>query len=205
MLEQDFSTAVAKILNTLPNPHQTTASPSLIVISGLPGTGKSFLARKIAERLPCVIVESDAVRKTLFEKPTYVPDESIFVHRVAHAAIERLLSTGCHVICDATNLVEWHREKLYSIANKTNAKLVIVRTIAPESVIRERLDKRFSQRDPLDFSDADWDVHQMLKPELEPVRRPHLVVDTSGDMEAAVNKILRAIRVGAHGRAPLNS
>ncbi len=195
MLEQDFSAAVERILDTLPNTHQTMASPSLILISGLPGTGKSFLARKIAERLPCVIVESDFVRKTLFEKPTYVSDESAFVHRVAHAVIERLLSTGCHVICDATNLVEWHREKLYSIANKTHAKLVIVRTVAPESVIRARLEKRFSQRDPRDLSDAGWGVHQTLKPEFEPVRRPHLVVDTSGDIDAAVNKILRALRV----------
>lgn len=191
MIDADFSVAVAQIFNALSRTDQTTASPSLIIVSGLPGTGKSFLARKIAERLPCVIVESDFVRKTLFEKPTYAPDESTFVHRVAHAVTERLLGLGCHVICDATNLTEWHREKLYSIANRTNAKLVIIRTVAPESVIRERLAKRFSQRDPLDLSDADWAVYQMLKTELEPVRRPHLVVDTSGDMDAAVDKILR--------------
>lgn len=184
--------SVEKIHRALRITEETTAKPILIVITGLPGTGKSFLARRVAARLPCVIVESDWVRKTLTDhKPTYSGAESAHIHRVAHAVIERLLASGRRVIFDATNLAEWQREQLYRIGHATRATLVIVRTVAPEAVIRERLTRRLQNRDPLDISDADWDVHQLLRSELEPVRRPHLVVDTSGDLDQAVTKILR--------------
>ena len=46
-------------LNTLPQPQ---VAPPLIVVSGLPGTGKSFFCRKLAERLPFLILASDTMR-----------------------------------------------------------------------------------------------------------------------------------------------
>ncbi|MBI5304877.1 MAG: AAA family ATPase [Chloroflexi bacterium] len=185
--------AIAQIYRALPIT-ETTALPVLFVFSGLPGTGKSFLARSLAERLPSVIVQSDFVRKTLVGIPTYSAAESAFIHQVSHAVIARLLARGCRVISDATNLAEWHREKLYRVAADTHAQLVVVRTVAPDAVIRARLSQRIGERDPRDFSDADWNVYEMLQRELEPVRAPHLVVDTSGDLDAALAKILRAIR-----------
>lgn len=194
MSPEDFSAAVATVYRALPRTDQTTATPVLLLITGLPGTGKSFLARKIAERLPCTIVESDLIRKTLFPQPTYRGAESALVHRVAHVLIEQMLTAGYRVIYDATNLIEWHREKVYHLADRACARLVIICTIAPESVIRERLTQRFIARDPRDLSDANWDVFQALQSDQEPVRRPHLVVDTSGDIDAAVAKVLRAVR-----------
>jgi predicted kinase len=192
----DFDASVEKVFRALAITDQTTAAPVLLVISGLPGTGKSFLARRLAERLPCVIVESDFIRKTLAgdARPTYSGRESALVHRVAHAVIKRLLESGRRVIYDATTLAEWQREKLYHLADQTRCKLVIIRTIAPEEVARERLTWRRQNRDPHDLSDADWNVHQRMKAGLEPVRHPHLVVDTSGDIEQALTKILRAAR-----------
>ena len=42
-------------------------SPSLIMISGAPATGKTHLARRIAESLPVVVLEKDAIKETLFD------------------------------------------------------------------------------------------------------------------------------------------
>lgn len=192
MIPESLKDSGDRILQVLPLADRTCAEPTLFVISGLPGTGKSHLARRIAQRLPCVIVETDFVRKTLIRKPAYTGDESALVHRTARHVLERLLTRGYHAIYDATNLAEWHREKMYHLAAKTHARLVLIRTTAPEDVVRERLARRFDSRDPHDHSDADWDVHQMLKAEMEPLRRSHLVVDTSGDIDLAVDQIVRA-------------
>lgn len=195
MRKMDFDGGVESVYRALSPLQETTATPLLLLLSGLPGTGKSYLARKIAEELPCVIVESDMARKILTGgSPDYTPAESAFIHRVSRRVIDRLLSQGYRVIHDATNLAEWHREQVYRLTTRTHSKLLIVQTIAPEEVVRERLAQRFTNRDPRDLSDADWNVHEQLQTEHEPVRRPHLVVDTSGDIQETVRKILRAAR-----------
>jgi predicted kinase len=166
----------------------------LVILCGLPGTGKSFLARRLADQLPALIVESDLVRKQLFPQPDYSFEESRYTHRVAHLLIEDALQKGFNVISDATNLAEWHREALLRIAQRTHARFVIVQITAPGTVIQERLTRRRTDRAPHDHSDATWQVYEKLKPAFEPIAGPHLVIDTSGDLEAALAKIHRALK-----------
>ncbi len=186
--------AVATIESKLANTSDITAYPVLVMLSGLPGTGKSYLARKLCERVPFVVVESDFVRKTLFNPPTYSPRESALVHRVCHILIDRLLKKGLRVIFDATNLSEVHREYIYRLAERNNARLVIVQTVAPEEVVRARLEKRHTARDNHDLSDADWCVYWRMKHYQQPISRPHIVVDTSKDLEEEIQKILRVLQ-----------
>jgi len=177
------------ILGTLPQP---VARPRLIVISGLPGTGKSYLASVLAERLNYLVLASDRLRKALFPKPGYQPEESTRLFRAIHYLIEILLNRGISLILDATNLSEHNREYLYNIAGRTHTKLVIVQVEAPLETVRERLSTQASRS----ASDADWSVYEKMKSEVEKIRRHHIVVDTSQDIEPAIEKIVREAEGG---------
>ena len=175
-------------LRQLPEP---VAEPVFIVVSGLPGTGKSYFCSQLAERLPVIILESDALRKSLFSSPSYSSQESMHLFQVCHLLIERLLKKGISLIFDATNLSERYREHLYSIADRLDVKLVLVRVEAPPQVVYERLKAR--QENSESKSDADWTIYQRMKPSVQKIPRNHYAVDTSRDITPVLNKIVRQV------------
>ena len=176
-------------LRQLPEP---VVKPTLIVVSGLPGTGKSYFCSKLAERLLFIILESDALRKILFPSPTYSLQESSRLFRAIHHLIEELLKKGMPLILDATNLSERNRERLYNIADRLNAKLILVRVEASPDVVYERLKAR-SEGMPQGNSDADWAVFQRMKHTVQKIRRNHYAVDTSRDITPVLDKIVREV------------
>ena len=178
-------------LEDLPLPQ---VEPPFVVVSGLPGTGKSFFCRKLAERLSFVILASDALRKLLFPSPAYDESENRRFFPACHALIEELLKRGIPIIFDATNLLEGHREHLYHIADKMGAKLILVGVEAPPEVARQRLLAREKGMDPQDDSQAGWGVYQKMKPRKEKISRNYFVVDTSRDVTPAIDKIVRVIK-----------
>ena len=173
-------------LGQLPEP---MAEPSFIAVSGLPGTGKSYFCSKLAGKLPFIILESDALRKALFPRPSYSQPEGSRLFRAIHVLIERLLKKGIPIILDATNLSERYREHLYSIADRLNVRLILVRVEAPPEAVHERLKNR--PGDPRTKSDADWEVYQKMKRNAQMIQRNHYVVDTSQDITPVVAKIVR--------------
>jgi predicted kinase len=181
---------LADSINTLP---EAEAQPAIVVVSGLPGTGKSCFSRRLAERLPFIILESDALRKQLFPTPTYATEESAYLFRIMHYLIEDLLKRGMPVILDATNLEERHRERIYNIADRLNARLIIVRVEASPELVEKRLNKRGAKKNTRDNSDADWAVYQKMKTTAEKINRRHFTVDTSRDITPAIDKIVREV------------
>jgi hypothetical protein len=173
---------------------EPVVNPFLVAVSGLPGTGKSYFSRQLSEKLDCVIIESDALRKKIFSPPTYSSQESQHLFQVCHFLAEDLLKKGISVIVDATNLIEYHRERLYRIAEQLGLKLIIVRVEAPQEIVLDRLRKRAQGRNPSDNSDADLRVYQRMKSQVQQVQRNHFVVDTSRDITPVINKIVREVR-----------
>lgn len=184
---------LAGALGKLPEPE---IKPALVVVSGLPGTGKTHFCTRLAERLPFAMLESDALRKVLFPEPTYTAAESMRLFPSIHLLIDELLKKGIPVILDATNLTEQHRSYLYSIAEHQNARLILVNVKAPAEVVEARLRTRQTDKKPGEKSDADWEVYQAMKPRAEGINRRHYVVDTSQDITPVLNKIVREIQKG---------
>jgi len=180
-----------KSLEQLPEP---VVKPAFIVVSGLPGTGKSHFCRRLAERIPLIILESDMMRKTLFLSPAYSATESARLFQAVHHLIEKLLKKGIPVVLDATNLSERNRERLYHIAYQHNVKLILVRVEAPAEVVRERLKNRAEGTALVqDNSEADWAVFQKMKTSAQEIRHNHFAVDTSRDISPVLDKIVREV------------
>jgi len=163
--------------------------PCFIVVSGLPGTGKSYFHGKLEERLSFLILGSDALRKTLFSAPSYSRQGSARLFQTVHLLIEKLLKRGVPLILDATNLSERYREHLYSIAERVDDKLILVRIEAPPQVVQERLKNRLEDLEAK--SDAGWTVYQRMKPTVQKIRQNHYVVETSQDITPVLDKIVR--------------
>jgi aminoglycoside phosphotransferase family enzyme/gluconate kinase len=129
----------------------------LIMMSGVSGSGKSTVAKKIARQNNAIHVRSDAVRKhlagvSLSEKG----GEELYTPEMTEKTYSRLLelgvllaSVGYSVILDGKYDRQSLRQPVIAAAQKHHLPLQILHCTAPESVLRDRLDSRTG-----DVSDA---------------------------------------------------
>ena len=176
---------LAESLGPLPEP---VTCPVLIAVSGLPGTGKSYVAARLAEKTKSIVLESDALRKVLFSAPTYSAEESSRLFRAINWLAEDLLKKGVPVVIDSTNLAERYRECLYSIAEHARSKLVLVKVTAPPELVHQRLERRPFEASK---SDADWSVYEQMAAGVEEIQRKHYTIDTSRDVMPVLEKIAK--------------
>ena len=165
-------------------------APSLLLLAGLPGAGKSTFARQVTNRRPFLVLESDRLRKALVTQPQYTAHEHRRLFRACHHLIDEFLGRGYPVLFDATNLTEQNRRPVYAIAHKRGVPLAVAVVTAPAEIVRQRLSDREAGLDPDTWSDAGWEIHQRMAPAWEPVKRPHILVDTSGDITPALRQVL---------------
>jgi len=168
--------------------------PALVILIGLPGSGKSHFARRLAKRYPAAILDSDALRSVLYESPQHTAQENARLFSAIQAVTGRLLGRGIPVLLDATNLREAHRKRSYRLARDAGARLVIVRLRAPFAVMRERLAKRDAARNPLDRSTAGLLVLERMRRDYQRPQRPYVVVDTSKDSRQVLDKIVALLQ-----------
>jgi len=177
-------------LADLPDP---VVKPFLVMVSGLPGTGKSYFCRRLAEKVSLAILESDDLRKLLFPRPAYTAEESFRLFQACYKVVEDLLKGGITLAFDATNLEEPHRERFYHIADQLGAGLIIVQVDAPPEVVYQRLEGRATGVDLEDKSEADWEVYRRMRSRVQRIHRNHFVVDTSEDITPTLEKVVHRI------------
>ncbi len=189
-LEADVSRLRSVLLSDAHEFNQPPRNPRLLMLAGLPGCGKSTFAREVTLRCPFMVLESDRLRKVLVGAPEYTPGENGRVFRACHRLMDEFLDLGYPVLFDATNLTERNRRPVYATARKRGAPLAVAVVTAPPEVARERLRAREAGLDAATWSDAGWDIYCRMAPAWETVKRPHIMVDTSRDMTAALRRVL---------------
>jgi len=167
----------------------TAARPALLMLAGLPATGKTRVASELGRRTGAVVLESDAIRRLLFRERHYTRAENRRLFAAIHAAIDALLARRASVIVDATNLAERERTPLYEMAERNGAHVILAHVTAPNDIVRERLERR-SAGEP-SHSEADLAVYERMQPRVEQIRRPHHVIDTSENIEPALDALTK--------------
>ncbi|MFQ5974910.1 MAG: AAA family ATPase [Candidatus Hydrothermarchaeales archaeon] len=165
----------------------------LILVCGLPATGKSNLARSLARRLRAQVLNTDIVRKELLEKPTYSNEEKELVYDVTFLIARYLLFNRRNVIIDGTFYKKRLRNRMRGIAKRERTKFKIVECTCPEEVIRERMARRAKRKRTL--SDADLEVYEKIKMEFEPIAEDHIVVQTDRNYRQNLEPILKKLRI----------
>jgi predicted kinase len=108
-------------------PQQPTVT--LIVLSGLPGVGKTTIARELAVVLGAMHVRIDSIEQALRNGGMAVYDEG---YRVAYAVAEDNLRLGRIVIADCVNPWPLTRNEWHAVANRALARVVSVELVCSD-------------------------------------------------------------------------
>ncbi len=162
----------------------------LIIVCGLPGTGKSTLALALAAKLDGEHISSDIIRRKMLEERTYSEQEKYRVYERMVAEAEALLKKGKSVVADATFYRKRTRQQMLDAARRCGKKVLIVECVLDEETIEERMEIRRAGRES--ESEADFSVYLKVKALFEPVSEEHLVVDTGLSIPEQVKLVLQA-------------
>jgi aminoglycoside phosphotransferase family enzyme/predicted kinase len=184
--------------------------PLLLITTGLIGSGKTKLAEGLTAALALQAFSSDRVRKLeaglLPETPQRVAyGAGIYTFAASRRTYERLaelasqaLAQGQSVILDASFAHQVERQRMAKLAGATGADFFILECLAPEAVIRQRLQAR--ARAPGTISDGRWEIFRSFQRHYEPVQEvkpaSHICLDTTQSIQTCVQQALAAIQEG---------
>ncbi len=99
--------------------------PTLHLLMGLPGSGKTTLGKIIQKLTKAVRLSSDDYRLFIFPEPTFSQKEHDSLYGMLDHNIEHLLQAGHDVVYDANLNRRKHRDEKYALAKKYNANVVL--------------------------------------------------------------------------------
>jgi hypothetical protein len=145
--------------------HRTEQAPrGLWLTCGLSGSGKTWLARALAQSFDALHVRSDVERKRLAglgpldtsDSPPdggiYTPEYTRRTYDRLHECAESAIEGGETIIVDAAFLRRDERTRMLGLARRHGVPFSILHCVAPASVLRQRVDQR--RRSGLDASEA---------------------------------------------------
>ncbi len=152
--------------------------PFLALVSGFSGSGKTWLANRLAPRLGAVHLRSDVERKRLAGLPEsartssplrqglYAPAASALVYEHLAACAEQVVAGGCPAIVDATFGRQGDRARFHALAGRLGVPLRLVHCRASPAVLRERVARR--QALGTDASEADLQILRWQQENAQP-------------------------------------
>lgn len=157
-----------------------------VIVLGLPGSGKSFFAERLAKQLGAEYMNSDRLRRELFPKRTYSDLETAKVYAIMLEKMGEAFQQKRDLVLDAT----FHKEETrVPFLTKGNSNIVIIEVWADEEIIWQRVQKNRP------ISEADFDVYRLIKKEWEPLKVPHLELkSTNENIDDMLQKALEYLK-----------
>jgi aminoglycoside phosphotransferase family enzyme/predicted kinase len=171
------------------------SKPTVIVVGGLSGTGKTSVARAIAGELGLRVISADAVRRSLFgeaKRPApygegaYTAEASRLTYQTMIERGREILGSDRGVILDATFQRNDDRSMAERMAIDAGAEWRLIECrLAPE-LVRKRIEERAARKDGL--SDATWEIYLRQREKSGVLCRESdgssLALDTGGNLAA---------------------
>jgi predicted kinase len=154
----------------------------VVIVSGLPGSGKSYFASRLATTISAEYINSDRLRKEMFKERTYSNQEITAVYHSMLAKMMEAVNQNRNVVLDAT----FHKNdtrKLFVKEMEGKGGVYFIEVQANENIIRERLKKERP------FSEAGFEVYKLVRRHREPLTNPHLLLEsTDGNIDSMLQK-----------------
>jgi aminoglycoside phosphotransferase family enzyme/predicted kinase len=191
------SAAAARGLLDLALRHLETGRVRLVLVGGLPGTGKSTVAAGLADATGWSVLRSDEIRKDIagmghLTAAIDAPGEGLYRAEVTDATYDTMcdrartaLELGESVVLDASWSSGRQRAQARHLADITQSDLVELRCVAPNTVSEQRIRKRLASK--LGPSDATPAVLAAMAAAFDPWPSA-TTVDTTGPVADAVEQ-----------------
>lgn len=161
----------------------------IIIVFGLPGSGKSYFASRLAEKIGAKYVNSDRLRKELFPKRDYSDQEKKAVYDKMVEEMMQAAAENKNLVLDAT----FHRKEtrqLFTDKMQDKHEIIFIEVQADEEIIRERVKKK------RDYSEADFDVYKLIRQQNEPLTKPHLTLQsTNNNIDEMLEKATQDLNI----------
>ena len=170
------------------------SKPHLIVMSGLPGSGKSTIAERLAQRLHIPHFSVDPIESAMIRAGLARSFETgVAAYLVAEALAGEQLKLGTSVIVDAVNAEEEGKDVWRGLAKRFGLELIVLEVVVGDQALhRKRLEARV--RNLHGFDEVTWERVEARRQAYTTWTEPTLRLDSSHELDAMVDEAVRYVR-----------